>query len=270
MLDTECMKLLRIDPAIHSVWTSPTTLRFGIDRAVVELNDPPAKIERLIGALRDGMPRARYPHVAAAFGVNAVDREELLDTLSPVLLPETDERIPTSASLRIHLDEDPDVTTHLGALTTAAGHTLSSAEDAQLVILTTQFSCRPAQARPWMTQGLRHLPVVFGDSSVTIGPLVGVAGNPCTFCLELRRVDQDSAWPAIASQCIGKRANSNEPVMASVTMGIVLELLHRYAVGDGDALNNRVWLRAHPLHLISVTHEGVRPHPRCDCQRFVA
>jgi hypothetical protein len=264
------MTLLRIDPAIHSAWTSPTTLRFGIDRAVVVLDNPPPKIERLIGALRDGVPRARYPHIAAAFGVNAADREQLLDALQPVLLRMGD-AVPTeTGSLRIHLDEDPDVRTQLGALASAAGYCLASADDAQFVLLTTQFSCTPARSRQWMTRGKPHLPIVFGESRVSIGPLVGVSNNPCAFCLELTRVDTDPDWPAIASQCIGKRANTNEPSLASITAGVVVELLRRWTLGEDALLNTRISIRAHPEQLIAVSYESVMPHPRCDCQTFVA
>lgn len=262
------MTLLRIDPAIHSAWTSPTTLRFGIDRAIVVIDDPPARIERLIGALRDGVPGARYPQIAAAFGVTAVDCEHLLDTLQPVLLPVAEAGRSDTGLLRIHLDEDPDVRTEFAALATAAGHTLSSADDAQLVLLTAQFSCTPARSRQWMTQGKHHLPIVFGESSVSIGPLVGVADNPCAFCLELSRVDADPDWPAIASQCIGKRANTNEPGMASIIAGIIIDLLRRWTHGEDALLNNRITIRAHPVQLVSVSFDAVRPHPRCGCQSF--
>lgn len=264
------MARLRINPDIACVWTSPTTLRFGIDQAVVVLTDPPAKIERLIAALRDGMPDERYPHIAAAFGVSVVERAQLLDALAPVLLPDESAVTNVQRSLRIHLDEARGVPTGLSALITSECHTLSSADEAELVILTAQFSCTAERARPWLNQGVRHLPIVFGENSVSIGPLVGVGNNPCAFCLELSRVDAEPAWPAIASQCLGKRANTNEPAMLSITAGVVMQLLRRWQFGEDELFNNRIRLRAHPTQLVAVTHEEVWPHPRCDCQRFVA
>lgn len=261
------MSRLQIDPSIHSAWISPTTLRFGIDHPIVVLSDPPARIERLVEALRAGMPAEHYPQVALAFGVNALERDELLEKLRPTLLPSSMATSPPP-SLRIHLDEDSAVKTPFVTQLIDAGHRLVASERAELVILTSQFACMPSRARTWMTQGVIHLPVVFGESSVSIGPLVGVNQNPCTFCAELSRVDADPAWPAIASQCMGKRAPTNEPAMAGMTVAVVVDILREWSCGAEVLTNERLVVRNKARSGFALSRESLHVHPKCDCQTF--
>lgn len=64
----------------------------------------------------------------------------------------------------------------------------------RLVIVVAARALSPTRASAW--RGLvAHLPVVYDERTVMIGPVVA-AGPPCLHCLDLHRHDHDPSWPA--------------------------------------------------------------------------
>lgn len=206
--------------------------------------------------------------VATAFGVPAAERALLLEQLQPVLLRCEEMSIENPPPTRIHVASDANEMVSFASQLTSVGHRLVRPERAEIVVVVTQFACPPAVARTWLTQGVVHLPVVFGETSVKVGPFVGVGRNPCAFCIELARVDHDPSWPALASQCLGRRAPTNTPAFTAVTTGLVTDLIEQWRQGGDPIEGSRVVLTASAGVSFSVTRERVDVHPGCDCQRF--
>ena len=149
---------------------------------------------------------------------------------------------------------------------TAAGTEADAATPAtaDLAVIVGRFAIEPARYRRWLNRDVPHLPVVFGDREVRIGPLVEPGRGPCLFCLELGRVDADPAWPAMASQLTHRPAPTESPRLglevAVRVAGIVQDrvLSGRSELADAslaiDASSGRITRRAH------------RPHERCACR----
>lgn len=262
------MSRLQIDPAIQTVWATPTTLRFGIDRELASLDNPPPRIERLISALRTGLPRVHFDQVSSALGVNRAEREALLNTLEPILLPE----IPDAQSaedgrkpLNVHLSGDSQITSTLHGAITSAGHSLRRDPHVDLAVIVSHFVTPLKQARGWLTLGIPHLPVVFSESWVRLGPLVSAQGNPCLFCVGCHRVDAEPDWVAIASQCLGRRAASASASMMFATAALLSQMLNNWHTGRHDYSTTQFTLSSDTEVGFDVTSSEIFAHPRCTC-----
>ncbi|MEB0307036.1 hypothetical protein QN345_17195, partial [Cryobacterium sp. 10I1] len=227
---------LRLDPRYPLVWRSPDTIQLGVDHPALRLRVPGPGLERVIDALRSGVPRSGAVMLGRTGGATAESVSALLAALRPVLLddlgPESstpalrhwvsvDGRGTTAARLRSFLD-DLGLDTHelddgvggsarvaddsgygTGIRFSTASRTGADAAapaDTDLAVIIGRFAIEPARYRRWLNRDVPHLPVVFGDRKVRIGPLVEPGLGPCLFCLEQARVDADPAWPAMASQ----------------------------------------------------------------------
>ncbi len=78
--------LTRVDPALPLCWEGPDTLRLGFDRAEVRIPSPSAATQRLLDALRAGVPFGTLNRVAQHVGASAVERRALVERLAPVLI----------------------------------------------------------------------------------------------------------------------------------------------------------------------------------------
>ena len=272
---------LRIDPRYPLVWRSPDTIQLGIDRPVLRVPVPGPGLERVIDALRSGVPRSGAVMLGRGGGATAESVHTLLDALRPVLLdgPETgpapapprrwvsvDGRGTTAARLRAFLDDlglaahDLDDSRADGSAEPDAAAPATTA----LAVLIGRFAIEPARYGRWLRRDVPHLPVVFGDRQVRIGPLVEPGRGPCLFCLEQARVDADPAWPAMASQLTHRPAPTESPrqglEVAIRVAGLVQDrLLSGRSELAGvslsiDAASGRVTRRAH------------QPHERCACR----
>lgn len=287
------MNRLQLDPTVQTVWVTPTKLRFGIDRELAMLDNPPPRVERLVSALRAGMPTARFDQIAFALGVNRAEREALLTALDPVLLRDScqaggarqrsdaahagDNVDPLCGGqpdasieqLSVHLSGDPKIVSVLQGALSAAGHGRSHDARAEIAVLVSHFVTSLKQARGWLTLGIPHLPVVFSEREVRIGPLVSGHGNPCLFCVACHRVDAEPEWVAIASQCIGRRAAAATPGMIFSAAALVSHVLTAWQADDRDYSATQLVLTPDANIGYSVTAHEISSHPRCGCHSLV-
>ena len=97
-------------------------------------------------------------------------------------------------------------------------------------MLVGHYVLEPARHRRWLRRDIPHLPVVFSDGEIRVGPLVEPGHGPCLYCLELARVDEDPAWPAIACQLVGRDAPT-ETARASIDVATHVAGLVQAAAG---------------------------------------
>jgi bacteriocin biosynthesis cyclodehydratase domain-containing protein len=114
----------------------------------------------------------------------------------------------------------------------------------------------------WLRRDIPHLPVVYGDSFVTIGPLIEPGTGPCLYCLERYRTEADRVWPTIAAQLWGRRAVSETPLLSrEVAVRVARLALGRLADGKAAAATS---MRLDAQRGM-VDYREELPHPDCGC-----
>jgi bacteriocin biosynthesis cyclodehydratase domain-containing protein len=261
--------VIRLDPRYPLVWRSPDTIQLGIDNPVVVIAGVTPALERVIAALRGGVPRGGVVMLGRQAGASDADISALLRLLRPALLvtPET-ARFPRPAEPAppaVCVDgQGPTADRILRLLSDLGIPAQAGEDDAALAVLVGHFALEPARHGRWLRRDLPHLPVLFSDSEVRVGPLVEPGTGPCLHCLELAHVDEDPAWPAIACQLLFRQART-ETARASIDVAALVAGLVQDRLTSGvseltqaslaiDGATGAVRRRAH------------RPHERCGCQ----
>jgi hypothetical protein len=262
--------MLKLNPAHTLLWRTTTSVQFGADEPVVELTGVGTAHERIIGVLQAGVSDVSLVAIAANVGFTAVQLHELLAALEPALLRE-DAPMPW----RIFLDGSGLTTAWLRELLVAGGHEIVTGKP-HVAIVVSHFVGQPELTGTWLRRDIAHLPIVFGDSQVRIGPLIVPGRGPCAHCVQLSHTDTDEAWPILASQLLGKPSLLELP---RLSMEIATRVT-RWIDNAAGPLGASGWMnRFHPLeglHLGEMvviealsgrmTTETYQPHPRCACQ----
>lgn len=208
--------ILKLDPRYPVVWRSPSSVQVGIDPPIVVVEDLTSGQERLLAALGPGVSDA---------GVGIVTREapaqarELLDALAPALLPAAES---ATQPLVVALSGSGPLADDLARILAGSGvHVLTSPrvealvdEGADLAVAVAHYVLAPELHSVWLRRDVPHLPIVFSDSAVRVGPIVEPGAGPCLRCLELHHRDRDIAWPAIATQLVGRRGAAESALLA--------------------------------------------------------
>jgi len=249
--------VLRLDPRYPLVWRSPSDLQFGVDRAQVLLTDVSFAEERVIAALLRGISRSGVEMVAT--DADLPDLDALLATLEPALLAPAGPR-----AMRVAVEGSGPAADLARARFEEAG--IRSSDGPDLAVLIAHHVLSPDQHGHWLRRDVPHLPVLFGDQQVHIGPLIEPGHGPCLHCLERHRTDADPARPAIASQLWGRRSSTETPLVAGEVAAIVVRTV--LARLEGRPAPDRVTATAE-LTLDAATGERrLRDwynHPGCGC-----
>lgn len=254
--------VLRLDPAITMVWRDPFSLQFGVDPARLVLREVTSAEERMIAALASGVSRSGLSMIAAASGADEKDVTSLLGRLDSLI--ETARQPEPQRSVAI-VGSGPTVDQIASSLAIAGVHVVVGTTvphgDCELGVTVGHYVLDPESYGYWLRRDVPHLPVVFGDDSVTIGPLVEPGLTACLYCLEYYRRDADRSWAAIASQLWGRRGTAETPLVTlEVAARVTRSVLRRL---DGVVPTVATSVR------IDVTGEAVSrtwlPHPECGC-----
>lgn len=264
------MVRLQIDPNVQVMWASPTELRFGFDSPRLVLNNPSQQTQRLIDALRIGMPTERFGQIASAYGVGVREQVTLLERLSPVLIDEETASGSPLAGVRVHLLGEKSLPIDAKTLVESAGGVITPNTRPDVTLVFAHFVCSPARVRPLTTRGIPHLPIIFGETSVVLGPFAGVEQNPCLFCVDLAHTDSDPSWPAIASQMLGRTSPICSSETVAVSIGLAMGLIHRWRSGVNPLDRAQLRISEDIERGIRSTREPVMSHPGCGCQTFAS
>jgi bacteriocin biosynthesis cyclodehydratase domain-containing protein len=109
--------------------------------------------------------------------------------------------------------------------TTTATTTTDSRPD--LAVMIAHHVLSPEQHGRWLRRDVPHLPVLFGDQLVHVGPLIEPGTSACLHCLTRYRTDADPAWPAIASQLWGRPADTETALMAGEVAALTVRAVLR-------------------------------------------
>lgn len=255
--------MYKLNPQILSVWTSPTTLQFGVDSTICTLEDLTPSKERFITALRTGFSHKQLSSVAKQAGISTVEAHKLLFDVSAACSP-----APRPKKRRICVDGSSSLAHTLANTLAGAGHRviLASARnnlDCDVAFIVADYVIEPYRAADWLRREINHVPVVVGDTRVKIGPVLGTGHlSLCNHCVELYRRDRNPAWPVIASQLVGKPAQ----LLTALHCNELSALLTRW-VSDSSTipLSRSEGLEYNPENGTYVK-ERFTFHPECSCQ----
>jgi hypothetical protein len=254
---------LRLDPRYPLVWRTPFSVQLGIDPGMVVLDDLTPIQERMLAALTVGISA---PGLAMMARGHTEEHDALLAALVPVLArPARDLPVPTVAIS----GSETTVTAIAAALAGSGVRTVLAADAADLAdcapdlaIAAGHFVLDPELHAFWLRRDVPHLPVVLSDTGVTVGPIVEPGTGPCLLCLELHRRDADDAWPAIATQLLGRRSHVESAVLLTEAAGAVGRLVIG-RLSDGPAA-------AASLRIDGATgarsYRQWQPHEDCGCR----
>lgn len=262
--------VLRLDPRATLVWRDPFSLQFGVDPARVVLREVSSSEERMIAALASGVSRSGLAMIAQSSGAVERDIDSLLMRLDPLLVDDDEPTGPRTVSIAGSgptVDRIADTLAQSGIRVLVSGR--ATTDDCDLGLAVGHYVLDPDSYGFWLRRDLPHLPIVFGDETVTIGPLVEPGSTACLYCLEHHRRDADASWSAIASQLWGRRSSSETPLVSHEVAAIACRVITRRLALDGPSPGVTA---ATSLRLRVDTGETTRrewmPHPDCGCIRL--
>lgn len=258
-------------------------MQLGVDVPICTIPGATQATQRMLAALAVGVPRSGLSLIGTEAGATEAEVRSLLEAIRPALLPESKQskqrpRVAVDGMgraavlLRELIPENgmelvtPVQQTHhteQGQHTELRRRAEGQAVDAAVIIA--RFAITPAQHGAWLRRDIPHLPIVFGDSAVRLGPFVEPGWGPCLHCVELEHVDADAAWTAMATQLAGKNA-------AAETALSCLDIASRAIRMLTGRLTRQPSVRNATTSILvdeetgAVTARSHRPHERCGCQ----
>lgn len=256
--------VLKLDPRFPIVWRDPASLQIGVDAPQVRLDNLTEAEERMVAALGVGVNRAGLEVIADSCGVQRSRISTLLSALGPALASP-----PRSKSGSVVVTgTGPTADRVIGTLAESGIRVYiattvedAAAADAALAIAIGHFVFPPALYGLWLRRDIPHLPVLLGDDSVRIGPIVEPGRTACLYCFERHRADADPSWPAIASQLLGKRSAIESALVASEVSAVASRLAISRLRG-GDQSESAMLLEATSGQ---ISFADCPPHPLCGC-----
>jgi bacteriocin biosynthesis cyclodehydratase domain-containing protein len=219
--------------------------------------------ERMLAALVVGVSDTGLAMIA---GAAASERDALLAALRPALLSAP--MVPLSATIAVHGTES--LVTAIAAALAHSGIDVVTGPDAAALaeqapafaIVAGHYVLPPELHALWLRRDVPHLPVVVGDAAVIVGPVIEPGSGPCLLCLELHRRDLDPAWPAIATQLLGRHSRAESPALVMEGAAAACRAaLERLSAGPGEASSLRIDAATGRRELRSW-----QPHPECGCR----
>ncbi len=251
-----CGMILRLDSRRPIVWRTPHSLQLGTDPVLAVLDNVTDGDARLLNALTAGSSRAGLDTLAAQAGVPPHRVGEVLRAVAPAL-ERSDEQARAAQRQPLAIVGRGSAAARVAGVLGEAGHPVAHGSSVTLVagrrptvaVLVSGFVSDPIEHQRWLRRDIAHLPIVFGEVSVTIGPLVVPGVTACLTCVELHRVAAEPSWSAVASQMWGQSAPTETAALATeaaVEAVRVLRAPHREGLAvrlDVDSGNRteRVW-----------------------------
>lgn len=278
---------LRLDPRLPLVWRTPTSLQLGVEPVRVTLHDVTPGEERMLAALAVGATESGLamigaksglaPHcithflreIEPALAVSAAAAALQPGALSPGTLQPVARGVivagtgPTVDRLALRLDE-AGFAPRLTGPDPEAAITSKALADATFAVVVGHFVLDPGFHGVWLRRDLPHLPVVFGDTSVRLGPFVEPGHGPCLHCLARHRTDADPAWPAIAAQLWGRRSAAETLFLASDVATAATRLLLDRATTAANSASTVTSIVIDVESGARTIEEHAR-HPECAC-----
>ena len=255
---------LTLDPRLPLVWRTPDSLQLGVDDPPVVLVNVTTAHEKMLAALTVGLTPEGLTLIGRESGLSQDQITDFKRAIGPALSQpartlnvtvEIDGCGPTADRLEYRLRE-AGLEPRRGLL-----------DAANFAIIVGDYVLDPDRRGRWLRRDIPHLPVVFSDTSVTIGPFIEPGSGPCLYCLELYRTDADPAWPALASQLLGRVSTAQSPFLASEAATIATRMMLNRARHGPVRLDTADIAIALTVNAESGEHQrqSWSVHPECAC-----
>ena len=262
--------MLQLNPDHTMLWRSPTSVQFGADHPIAHLDVMTTATEHVVAALQSGVSDVSLLAIARGDGQSTEWLQDVLSELRPALVDQQGR-----AFWRILIDGTGPTADALTRMLLASGHVLVSTEP-DVVIVLGHHVLLPEQTGVWLRRDIAHLPIVFGDSLMRIGPLVTPGNGPCLHCVYLENTAADPSWPMLAAQLLGRKSR----LETERNVGDVASLVSHFVDIASTSGAPHLWAdRPRPnegLHRGEVilldarsgrtTRVTYRPRPECACQ----
>ncbi|MFC0682229.1 TOMM precursor leader peptide-binding protein [Lysobacter korlensis] len=256
--------VVRLDPKVPVLWRTPTSLQIGLDPARVVMTDVSPLQERLLAAVVTGTTELALETLAGRSEFARDEVRRLLDTLDPVL-----ERPSPAPRAHVAVCGPGPTADRIATLLGAEGIRVSLARDertaatldANAAVLVGYFVLAPWHLSFWLRRDVPHLPVVFSDTGVRVGPVLIPGDGPCLYCLELAHIDEDPAWPALATQLLGRRGHAETALLSTEAAVLAVRGVLAALTDKPDRQQDSVVLRLSG----SSTRHAVARHHGCLC-----
>lgn len=116
-----------------------------------------------------------------------------------------------------------------------------------------------------MAEGVPHLPIVWGEASASVGPLVLPGSTPCLQCVDLARSDTDPAWPLLVAQLAALSQSDFPEESMLAALAAALAVRHVLHVLDKRPPNRPGSMTHLSLPSAEVQSQVWEPHPECGC-----
>lgn len=251
------------------LWRTPSSLQVGVDEPVTVVDDIPDNAARLVHALHDGISAHGFDSLRRQLKLPASTATALLEALHPTF-QSPPEQHRTSIAVLSRSRAGAALATqlaHLGAAVTLESQPQPALEQGvDLVVLAADYLLDPAWRVSLSATHTPHLPVVFSDSSIQVGPLVRIGDTPCLVCLELAHRDREPHWLSLGSQLWSLESPLGSAVGGSIA-GLLAALLTGLATASPDwwgaeSATALVW-HAESNHIVARPHDF---HPECLCR----
>ena len=140
---------------------------------------------------------------------------------------------------------------------------------ADVVVVVAHGVLDPARVDPLLQDDVPHLPVVWGEGSVCVGPLVVPGRSSCLRCQHLHRTDRDPEWAAVVSQVANRRVVDGPPEESSLSLlavGLATGQVVAHLDGAGPVTVNAALEVSLPGRGVAV--RAWPPHRACGCIRL--
>lgn len=235
--------MLRLDPALPIIWTSPRSLRLGAQRAVVTLDD----VDDDVAALLDRMRRGVVPTEPAV-----VLGDERAATLLAALAPALDRH--ERPRLRIEVRGLGAVAATVRRVLEEDGHRVAQ-RGVDVSIAVADWRLPDLERQRLLRRERPHLPVIVGDQRIVIGPWTVPGEGACPRCADL--AETQAAVPHGLPPIDGVPAAAVAQTVAHVATLVNLHALGRAEPGSGASV---------ALDTGALSARRWRQHPSCGCR----
>ncbi len=292
---------LTLDPRRPVLWRTPDSLQVGLDDPPVMLSSVAVGHERMLAGLAVGVTRGGLALLGHEAGLTSEEIEQFFHRIQPALLAapvlspasiEIDGAGPTADKMMRRLREvgiavGRNAAGHNGVGQNIAGNNAAGWNTAGRIAVTPHadaaaqgspdtegakanhfavifgnYVLEPERRGRWLRRDIPHLPVVYSDVSVALGPFIEPGYGPCLYCLELHRRDTDESWPALASQLLGKSSSAQTPFVASETAVLATRILYQRIRNGAARTAVSVTLNTESGEL---SRREWHAHPECAC-----
>lgn len=253
--------LLRINPALSLVWRTTESVQIGIPSAIAIVDSAENLELDTIELLRRGVRQQQLEKFRRSR--REPDAKARIDTVLAALAPAllSPYELNPQPLPPVHVSGESRIRGPIEDALRVIGVALAPENEAEVIILAAHFVVAPARYRSLLASDQPHLPVVFSDNDVQVGPLVIPGKTACLYCVERQRLDDDSAWGYVVPQLQRRRASAAQGVLiAAAATEITWALTASHSVVS----------QGQRIQLISRHGQrqtlSAKVHPMCACQ----